>query len=265
MNVYSYIRVSSIGQLDGDGPERQRDAIAAFCNKFALESRGEFVEAKTGKAEAQDRPVFTEMLLSIGRLNNLGDPALRIDAIVVERLDRLARDMMVSEMLLRACRQANIQLFATDQGQIIDMANDSDEPTRTLMRQILAAVAQWEKSVLVKKLNTAIQRVKLAKGRCSGKRPYGTHPGEKETKELILSMHAEGKWDAWIARKLNEMGKRTRHNKEWNEWSVQYIRCGKKKRPLLQVGPKNAQVVNPFNLVEQKPKVTICEAATRTS
>lgn len=248
MNIYRYIRVSSAGQLDGDGPERQRDAISAFCNKFALVNAGEYVEAISGTKESMDRPVFTEMLMSIDRLNALNNPALRVDAIVVERLDRLAREMMVSEMLLRACRDRGIKLFATDQGQIVDMADTSEDPTRTLMRQILAAIAQWEKSVLVMKMNAAKSRIKAEKGRCGGAMPFGHLPGEKDILDIIQIRSVHGDSYATIAATLNHFGYKTRQQKSWTKDRVQFIRRGRPSRPLLKVKPSQINEVTPFTL-----------------
>jgi len=41
-----------------------------------------------------------------------------------------------------------------------------DDPTRTLIRQVLGAVAQFEKSVIVPKLRTARVRTRRETGRC---------------------------------------------------------------------------------------------------
>jgi len=53
-----------------------------------------------------------------------------------------------------------------------------DDPTRVLIRQVLGAVAQFEKSVIVAKLRAARVRKRRETGRCEGRKPFGTRPGE---------------------------------------------------------------------------------------
>lgn len=186
--VYTYIRVSSRGQLDGDGPDRQRDAIAAFCAAHGLKPVGEFFErAVRGDTEGMDRPAFSDMIERTVNLAKNGHP---IEAIVVERMDRLARDLMVSEVLLAECRKHKLKVYAADQGNLVDMAGDGGDPTRVLIRQIMAALAQWEKAALVKKLRLARERKKALTGWCGETRPYGALEGEKEILDLILSLWA---------------------------------------------------------------------------
>jgi len=232
MNAYSYIRVSSIGQVDGDGPDRQRDAIRAFCAKFAIEHQGEFLEAITGKTEAVDRPKFVELLSSIDRLNGVADALpeigynvplkrLKIDCIIVERMDRLARDLIASELLLRECRERGIQVFAADQGQVVDMACNTGDPTQTLMRQILAAIAQWEKSVLVLKMATAKSRIRKELGKCEGQKQFGEKMGEREVLRQMRELAEVHKLKySEIAKELTRRGIFKRNGKEWSRNSV---------------------------------------------
>lgn len=53
------------------------------------------------------------------------------------------------------------------------MTCGDDDPTRTLIRQVLGAIAQFEKSVIVLKLRAARERVRKSKGRCEGRKPFG--------------------------------------------------------------------------------------------
>lgn len=53
-----------------------------------------------------------------------------------------------------------------------------DTPTAVLVRQVLGAIAQFEKASLVAKLAAARARKKEATGRCEGRKPLAaTHPG----------------------------------------------------------------------------------------
>jgi DNA invertase Pin-like site-specific DNA recombinase len=230
MKVYGYIRVSGRGQTEGDGPERQKQAIEKFCQAQGLSIDEFFFEQITGTSDAMERPKFSAMLESFDApvLDGLG----RVDdtcpkVLVVERMDRLARDLMVSEMLLRECRQRGIEVFSSDQGDCTNMASDGGDPTRVLIRQIMGALAQWEKSNLVKKLYAARKRKKEKTGRCEGYRPLNECAGGQEVINLIHNLYRPGERTALrikeIARLLNEDGWKTRRGKQWTEFSVLYV------------------------------------------
>ena len=96
----------------------------------------------------------------------------------------------------------------------VSVAGD-DDPTRTLIRQVLGAVAQFEKSVIVSKLRAARVRKRRETGRCEGRKPFGTRPGEAEILSLMKRLRRKPKggerlsFDA-IADRLNATGVPTR-------------------------------------------------------
>jgi DNA invertase Pin-like site-specific DNA recombinase len=218
IQVVTYCRVSSLGQVDGDGLTRQHEAIGSFCLKHGATIVGRYEErGVSGTTEAMDRPVFMEMLSAVERSRDNDRP---VDAIVVERLDRLARDLMVSEFLLRECRRRKIQVWCADQGEMIDMAsNDGADPTRVLIRQILGALAQWEKSVTVRKLRLARERAKARGQRVEGCKPFGSRLGEKDVLKFI-DLNKETISLGSIARMLNEGGFKNRLGNPWTKQSV---------------------------------------------
>lgn len=221
MNIYAYVRVSSRGQLDGDGPDRQREAVTKFQQEHGLSFQGEFFEqGVSGTVEGLDRPAFSEMLEYVDKRVN-DNP---IQAIVVERMDRLARDLMVSEVLLAQCRKRNLKVFSADQGALIDMASDGGDPTRVLIRQIMGALAQWEKSQLVKKLKIARDRKKERAGRCEGMKPFGAYQAERQILEFIRNMTLNGKISqSAIARCLNDGGFRNRRGGLFSRQNIEQL------------------------------------------
>jgi len=217
MNVVSYIRVSGKGQLSGDGPERQRDSVVSFVAAHGLSYRGEFFEqGVSGTVDGMDRPAFRTMIERIEA--NTGD---KVTGIVVERMDRIARDLMVQELLLKECRERGIKVFAADVG-LVDQATNDGDPTRKLIRQVLGAVAEFAKSELVLKLRKARQRVKAATGRCEGGKPHGFYPGENDVKSVVLDMISDGfaQRPMDIAARLNVLSFKTRANKVWDRKNV---------------------------------------------
>lgn len=219
MLVVSYIRVSSKGQIDGDGPERQRESIARFCTAHKLNLIYEAFESVSGTTDAMEREAFSEMI----ELIDIRKCSTPIEAVVVERMDRLARDLIVSEVLLTELRKRGVKVFCADQGVLLDVASNDCDPTRKLLRQLMGAIAEWEKTQLVMKLRVARQRARDAGGPPEGNPPYGSRPGESPVLELIQKWHASGWSPNEIAKELNEGGFRTRRDTEWNRESVRSL------------------------------------------
>jgi DNA invertase Pin-like site-specific DNA recombinase len=212
MRIVSYLRVSGQTQVEGDGFERQEASINKFCADLNLEIVRKFQEeGVSGTVEAVDRPAFSEMLAYI--------EAYDVDAIVVERMDRLARDLMVSEFLLRECRSRGIKVYAADQGALIDMASDGGDPTRKLIRQLMAALAEWEKSVLVKKLYEARKRT----GNWGGEPLYGGNPNERSIVAFMRLQRQEGRSFGQIAQTLNDLGMVNRQGGKWARQNVHRV------------------------------------------
>jgi DNA invertase Pin-like site-specific DNA recombinase len=154
---------------------------------------------------------------------------VRIDAVIIERMDRLARDLMVSELMLLELRKRGLKLFAVDQGELIDMAGDGGDPTRVLIRQIMGALAQWDKANLVKKMSLAKERRRAQGHRCEGCEPFGELPGEKQIWNFIVAMKEQGLGVGAIARQLNEGNFKTRRGTEWTKQAVGYLVSRKEK------------------------------------
>jgi DNA invertase Pin-like site-specific DNA recombinase len=154
--------------VDGDGPLRQSTSINNFCTKNDVRILNFFEDAITGKTEGMDRPKFSEMLSAIDEIQkgHSTDPAPT--CIVIERMDRLARDLMIGEIMLGELRKRGLELYCADQGQCIDMASNDGDPTRKLIRQVLGALSEWERSMLVAKMKAAKDRIRATKGRCDG-------------------------------------------------------------------------------------------------
>ena len=97
-----------------------------------------------------------------------------------------------------------------------DVTAGDGNPSSKLIRQILGAIAEFEKSVLVLKLRAARDRMRRETGQCEGQKPYGEKPGEAEVIEKILELRRAVKGQkrmsyADIAKRLNEEGTRTRY------------------------------------------------------
>jgi DNA invertase Pin-like site-specific DNA recombinase len=206
--------------VDGDGPERQKDAILRFCRAHGLGQPSLFNEmAVSGTVEAMDRPEFVSMTDAIKRLRKVLGEDTPV-CIVVERQDRIARDLIVQELLLAECSKLKIPVYSADQNLMQDLAESGMDPTRKMLRQILGVVAEWEKSVLVMKLRSARDRKRTQTGRCEGPLPFGATDAERNTQAILLTLHHSGCSYAEIAEKANEMSIRNRGGRHWTRGAV---------------------------------------------
>ena len=204
-SAYSYVRVSSKGQADGDGPERQRTTIAGFAKGRRYQLAEEFADlGVSGSTELAGRPGLLALLDAVG--------ASEVDTVLVERADRLARDLIVNEMLVQKFREAGVRVLAADAGT--DLTDNAD-PSRVLIRQVLGAVAQFNKSEIVGKLRVARQRIRAGGKKCEGRKSYGTHAAEADAIARMRTLRRKpvrGVRPSYqaVADKLNAEGFRTR-------------------------------------------------------
>lgn len=217
MKIAGYIRVSGAGQVDKDGPVRQAEKISAFCAEHGLVQMTAVQDlAVTGRMDGLDRPGFAGFLTTFDDKQTV---ASTVQAVVVERNDRWARDLVVSELMLKELRARGLKLFFCDQG-LVDQGDDSGDPTKTLIRQILSALAEWDRSMQVLKLAGARARKKAATGRCEGTKPYGTKPGERKVLSIIFEFRKQGRTFAFIAEMLNMGGLKNRRGGSFSAHSI---------------------------------------------
>jgi DNA invertase Pin-like site-specific DNA recombinase len=210
IEAFGYLRVSGKGQLNGDGFPRQRAAIEAYAraNGFVIvkwfEERG-----VTGAETWENRPAWSEMVQNLNGVRT----------IIIEKLDRLARELFIQEYILRDLKGRGVALVSATEQDIIDT-----DPARVLFRQMMGAIAQYEKSMIVLKLRAARKRVKAAMGKCEGPKPYGTFPGELDRLARMREMRAAGMAYDRIAETFNTEGVPTRRTgAKWYGMTVQKL------------------------------------------
>ena len=90
--------------------------------------------------------------------------------------------------------------------------------------QLMGAVAQYEKAIIVIKLRGARERTKARTGRCEGRKPFGYYAGEKATLERMAALRASGlEFFDRLAAKLDSEGFRTRKGTAWQGKSINRI------------------------------------------
>ena len=220
----AYLRCSGLGQVDGDTWDRQTAAIGKYARAHGLTvAEGDWFrdEGVSGTKDMGDRPGLAALL---DRIESNG-----VRVVLVENASRLARDLMVSEVILAQLRDAGCMVIDCDSGT--NLIDDSDDPTRRLIRQVLGAVAEFDRRVTVLKLKAARDRKsKKQPGgrRVEGRKPYGSRPGEAAVvariRELHRKPHGEERRSLGdIVKILNDEGRPTRSGKQWTKESVRLV------------------------------------------
>jgi DNA invertase Pin-like site-specific DNA recombinase len=191
------MRTSSAGNVgaDKDSDKRQRAAITAFAKSNSYSIIEEFYDAAVSGADPiEARPGFTALL---ARIAGNG-----VRTIIVETANRFARDLMVQEVGFAMLQDLGITLIAADSpASFLD-----DGPTSKLIRQILGAVSEFDKAMIVAKLRGARERVRRTKGKCEGRKSYAEARPETvalarqlrrelprpSLRELSAALHARG-------------------------------------------------------------------------
>jgi DNA invertase Pin-like site-specific DNA recombinase len=209
--AFAYLRVSGKGQIDGDGFNRQQAAIKAYAAALSIRIVKVFrEEGVSGTTELENRPALMALLEALA--------ANGTKLVLIEKLDRLARDLMVQETIIGDLRKRGFELVSVTEPDLLQ-----HDPTRVLMRQIFGAIAQYEKAMIVAKLRGARERMKAKEGRCEGRKPYGTFEGEAEIIEHMKALRSSGLSYAAIAQKLNDEAVKPRTGDRWYDKTVNRI------------------------------------------
>src|SRR5690349_10559244 len=114
---FSYLRVSGKGQIEGDGFTRQRTAIEQYANAHGLKVVRWFEEqGVSGAKDLGNRPALQELMVA------LHSNGTRI--VIIEKLDRLARDLMVQETIIGDLRKSGFELVSVCEPDLC-----SDDPS----------------------------------------------------------------------------------------------------------------------------------------
>jgi DNA invertase Pin-like site-specific DNA recombinase len=142
-----YARVSTQEQ----GPEPQLDVLRAYADRRGLDAH-EFVDHGVSGRKEQ-RPAL-DLLLAAARKRE-------VTAIVVTKLDRLARSVRHLTNLVAELDALGVDLVVIDQG--IDTAT----PTGKLLFHMLAAISEFERDLIVDRTKAGM----------AAARRRGRHPG----------------------------------------------------------------------------------------
>ena len=228
----AYMRCSSKASLFGDTWERQGESILRCADLQGFVVSHEYrEEAVPGKLDEDKRPAFQRMIADC--LEN------GCKVIIVESLDRLAREYRIQESLIIYIATKGLTLISANTGENITEAMMGD-PMRRALVQIQGILAELDKNMTIAKLSKARERIRASGKRCEGRKQYGDRPGEPPVLRIMRELRQDGMSPSRIARHLNLIGAQTRQEgKRWHGATVNKILRQKSLTESLQHGGQN--------------------------
>ena len=219
MKAIAYLRVSTEGQADAFGLDVQRDMVSSHCALHGYELVGEHVDEVSGSNGIEDRTALAAAL-----------EALELDeaeVLVIPRLDRLARDLVLQEQLLREAWRTGAEVESAAQGES-NLRDDPEDPSRALIRQVLGAVSEYERKMIVLRMKRGRMAKAARGGFATGSPPYGWRADgqgglvevahEQEGLEIIREMHGFGFNTQQITDHLNQRKIPTKRGPGYRWW-----------------------------------------------
>ncbi|VBA45619.1 hypothetical protein LAUMK191_00421 [Mycobacterium attenuatum] len=216
MRVVAYVRVSSAHQQEAYGPEVQREAIRKWAKAGGHKIVSWQEDTISGASELRDRAGWCEAAALV--------KSSAAQGVVVARLDRLARDVMVQELLLRKLSDLGGIVLSTRENENEMLNGESKDPSRKLVRVIMGAISEYDREMTVDRL-AAGRAAKAARGgHAHGALPYGYRsasgklvpvPAEQAALSKMKALSAQGVSTREIARVLTADGHPTKRGGTW--------------------------------------------------
>src|SRR5271155_3812376 len=174
--IFIYARVSTADQ----STDNQVREIAAAG--FAVQPRRVVVETGSGSVAAVQRPGFRRLL----------DRLEPDDVLVVTKLDRLGRNATDVRATVESLATIGVRVHCLALGGV-----DLTSPAGKMTMQGIAAVAEFERDLLIERTQAGITRARIA-----GKR-FGRPPAlNAEQRERVINALAIGKTVSDVARQF---------------------------------------------------------------
>lgn len=169
--LIGYARTSTLDQKAGLAAQR-RDLEAAGCERT--------FEEEVSSVDVVKREKLEEALAF----------ARQGDALVVTKLDRLARSVAHLMQILARLEEKGVAL------RILDMSLDTTTPNGRMMLTILGSVAQFEREIMLERQREGIAKAK-AEGKYKGRKPTAQAKADE-----VRKLAAEGVGKVEIAGRL---------------------------------------------------------------
>ncbi len=162
--TFAYVRVSTAGQTT----ENQTHEIAAAG--FQVEPRRIVTETISGSTSIAKRPAFAKLM----------DRLEEGDILIVTKLDRLGRDAIDVSSTVKTLAEIGVRVYCLALG-----GTDLTSPAGTMTMNVINAVAQFERDLLVERTHAGIKRAR-AQGKVFG-RPQSLTEKQKQAARADLA------------------------------------------------------------------------------
>ncbi len=153
-----YGRVSTAGQVEGTSLAGQLEACREAATRHGWAVVAEHVDAGESGANA-DRPALAEVMDLV--------ESGAVEALIVYRLDRLARSTLHLLTLVQQLKAADVRLISTSE------AIDTRTPTGRMTMTVLGSVAELERETIRTRTREGVARRVAQGGWVSSTPPYG--------------------------------------------------------------------------------------------
>ena len=221
--IIGYCRVSTDNQKDEGTIDLQRQALREYADAKGYELVKVF-EDEGVSGGLEDRAGLAELFSFLEDKENKG-----VEAVLIFKLDRLARDLYIQEHLIKKLEALSVGLIITKEA---DLA--SDDPMRKAFRQFMGIVAELEKAFITMRLSGGrINKIKTKSLYAGGGVALGYTAKGKDlvidakqagvVKQIFKMKRSQRKGLREIARVLNEQGIPTARGGEWHAGTIKYI------------------------------------------
>ena len=147
--VFAYCRVSTLDQ------DTQNQVLEIQTAGFNVQRQRIIEEKVSGSVPAQERKGFMRLL----------DRLEATDVLIVTKLDRLGRNAMDVRATVEQLAGLGVKVHCLALGGV-----DLTSPAGKMTMQVIAAVAEFERDLLIERTQSGLQRARAA-GKRLGRRP----------------------------------------------------------------------------------------------
>jgi site-specific DNA recombinase len=169
-----------IFQLKRQDTDNQLVPLIAFCKKNGWEIFGQYVD---NMSSTKTRPMLNSMMMEAREG--------KFDVVLVWKLDRFCRSLAEFTRLVTELHHSKVRFVVLTQ----NIDTDEQTPTGKLLMNMLACFAEFERSLIVERINSSIARRK-AQGLPIGREKVVVNV------HTILEMRRQGKSIRMIATEL---------------------------------------------------------------
>lgn len=218
--VIAYVRVSTDAQSHEDkfGLDEQKEIIQQYCDINNMEIVHWYIDTISGTQEF--RPELDKILY-----DDISNPP--VEAVVVAKSDRMARDIKLYFYYMMLLEKRNIQLLSATEEVV-----GAETGLGNIYQALILFVAEMERENIKKRTSGGRRQKAKQGGYAGGKPPYGykVHNSrlviDKKEAEVVIKMfrlRAKGKPYEEIVERINYDGYKTRGNKGFTYSTVYSI------------------------------------------